>query len=63
MLKWKKVGALTEDGQKYSDYMSDMQVISILTTLTILLYNYINNCFSFWLLRAKKPRLRAKKPR
>jgi len=27
MLKWKKVGALTEDGQKYSDYMSDMQVI------------------------------------
>ncbi|XP_023346842.1 glutamate [NMDA] receptor subunit 1 [Eurytemora carolleeae] len=24
-LKWKKVGALTEDGQKYSDYISDMQ--------------------------------------
>ena len=25
-LGWRKVGALTEDGQKYSDYISDMQV-------------------------------------
>ena len=25
-LDWHKVGALTEDGQKYSDYISDMQV-------------------------------------
>ena len=33
-LKWKKVGALTEDGQKYSDYISDMQVY-LLTTLII----------------------------
>jgi len=24
-LGWKKVGALTEDGQKYSDYISAMQ--------------------------------------
>ena len=33
-LKWKKVGALTEDGQKYSDYISDMQVY-IITVLNI----------------------------
>ena len=33
-LKWKKVGALTEDGQKYSDYISDMQVY-LITVLNI----------------------------
>jgi hypothetical protein len=33
-LGWKKVGALTEDGQKYSDYISAMQAreISICST-------------------------------
>jgi hypothetical protein len=33
-LGWKKVGALTEDGQKYSDYISAMQAreISISST-------------------------------
>jgi hypothetical protein len=25
-LKWGKVAALTQDGQKYSDYISEMQV-------------------------------------
>ena len=25
-LEWNKVGALTEDGEKYTNYMSDMQV-------------------------------------
>jgi hypothetical protein len=32
-LGWKKVGALTEDGQKYSDYISAMQGGIILFTL------------------------------
>jgi hypothetical protein len=27
-LKWGKVAALTQDGQKYSDYISEMQVNS-----------------------------------
>ena len=39
-LKWKKVGALTEDGQKYSDYISDMQVEEQIFSLRIQIYKY-----------------------
>jgi hypothetical protein len=28
-LRWGKVAALTQDGQKYSDYISEMQVINL----------------------------------
>jgi hypothetical protein len=38
-LKWGKVAALTQDGQKYSDYISELQVhyISILYFLKVYL--------------------------
>ncbi len=31
-LKWGKVAALTQDGQKYSDYISEMQVNNLFFT-------------------------------